>query len=100
MDTAERDFADMQNKLHQEKLKLERAQQKGLISGNESEIELTESDCKEDIYSIDDIYSRDLMSQQQRRFGSPDYAVRNNSMMYELPTNNLENVKPGVELKE
>lgn len=38
------------------------------------------------------------MSQQHRRFGSPEFAVRNNSMMYEPPTNNLTAVKPGVEL--
>ena len=38
------------------------------------------------------------MTSQQRRFGSPDFAVRNESMMYQLPTNFLETVKPGVEL--
>jgi hypothetical protein len=50
------------------------------------------------MYDTEQIYERDLMSQQQRRFGSPEFAVRNNSMMYEPPTNNLTTVKPGVEL--
>lgn len=52
----------------------------------------------DDIYSIDQIYQRDIMSSQQRRFGSPDYIIRNDSMMFQLPTNNLNTVKPGVEL--
>lgn len=100
METAEREFAEVQNKLHRDKLKLERAQAKGVNIQNVSELESTKNDGSEDIYSVEDIYSRDQMNQQQRRFGSPEYAVRNNSMMYELPTNNLEQVKPGVELKK
>ena len=98
MDTADREFAEMQNKLLLEKKKLERAQQKGISPDNISSLESLSNDEDQDLYNIDDIYKRDLMSQQQRRFGSPEFAVRNNSMMYELPTNNLENVKPGVEL--
>jgi hypothetical protein len=62
-----------------------------------SEIDSVE-DKQEDMYGTNEIYERDLMSQQQRRFGSPEYVVRNNSMMYELPTNYLEAVKPGVRL--
>jgi len=38
------------------------------------------------------------MSHQERRFGSPEYAVRGNSMMFDLPTSNLDDVNPGVEV--
>jgi hypothetical protein len=62
-----------------------------------SEVDSVE-DKQEDMYGTNEIYERNLMSQQQRRFGSPEFAVRNNSMMYELPTNNLDGVKPGVRL--
>lgn len=57
-----------------------------------------EEDKIDDIYSIAQIYQRDMMSSQQRRFGSPDYVIRSDSMMLQLPTNNLDKVKPGVEL--
>ncbi|CAI2384697.1 unnamed protein product [Moneuplotes crassus] len=100
METAEREFAEVQNKLHKEKIRMEKAKQNGKDYRNINELDSSGDEVKEDLYNVEDIYSRDLMSQQQRRFGSPVFAVRNNSMMYELPTNNLEQVKPGVELKE
>lgn len=63
---------------------------------NLSEVEGSHMD---DIYSVEDIYSRDLMTPQERRFGSPEFAVRDGTMMYEPPTTNLESVKPGVQLQ-
>ena len=52
----------------------------------------------DDIYNIEEIYKRDLMTSQHRRFGSPDFIVKNDSMMCQPPTNFLDSVKPGVEL--
>ena len=94
MDTADREFAEIQNKLYKERQKLE----KGINFNNYSDLEISICNKEEDIYSTEDIYERNEMNSQQRRFGSPEFTVRNNSMMYELPTNHLEKVKPGVGL--
>ena len=66
--------------------------------GKDDKENVYEEEKIDDNYNIEQIYQRDLMSSQHRRFGSPDYVIRNNSMMFQLPTNNLEAVKPGVEL--
>jgi hypothetical protein len=39
-----------------------------------------EKDDQCDIYSVEEILQRNLMSVQQRRFGSPEFAVRNNTI--------------------
>jgi len=98
MDTADREFAEIQNKLYKERQKLEKAKEKGINFNNYSDLEISICNKEEDIYSTEDIYERNEMNPQQRRFGSPEFTVRNNSMMYELPTNHLEKVKPGVGL--
>lgn len=63
-----------------------------------SSLDVSKIEGEGDIYSIDEIYDRDVMSQQQRRFGSPEFVVRGNSMMFDLPTDHLEMVKAGVKL--
>lgn len=64
---------------------------------SQSELEL-DDDGECDIYSIEEIFERDLMSPQHRRFGSPDFAVKSDSMMFDIPTSHLEEAKPGVQI--
>lgn len=97
MDDMDKEIAIMKNQLQSEKKLMEKAKHKGANLNNYSDYD-EEENKQWDMYDTEQIYERDLMSQQQRRFGSPEFAVRNNSMMYEPPTNNLTTVKPGVEL--
>ena len=51
-----------------------------------------------DKYNIEQIYDRNQLTIQERRFGSPDFSYRTKELMNNLPTNDLEKVKNGVEL--
>lgn len=58
-----------------------------------------EANKSHDKYTAEEIYLRAEMTLQERRFGSPEFSLRSNDLMNNLPTNDLNNVHPGVELK-